>query len=107
MVAEAQLPRDVHSDTLSRMPRPRESDFATAEEKEIFNRVMHRNPTQSTMRWLGPTGTRVAIPAYAEGQGRVNQAIQSKSGVDPKYMELVVAVVTRETGNVEEFLNHV
>ena len=73
MLDEAKLPPDIHPDTLSRMPRPKESDYATDEEKQLFNRAMHRNPTQSLMRWLGPTGTRVAIPSLAaggDGEGR-------------------------------------
>jgi hypothetical protein len=103
---QSKLPADVHPDTLSRMPRPQESNFSNDKEKEIFNQVMHRNPTQATMRWLGPTGTRVTIPEYAAGTDRISQAIHAGGGVDNKYMELVVAVATRETGNRSEFLNH-
>src|ERR1700676_4057110 len=79
MLDEAKLPADVHPDTLSRMPRPKESDYPTDEEKQIFNKVMHRNPTQSLMRWLGPTGTRVAIPELAAaggGEGAGDQALE-------------------------------
>jgi hypothetical protein len=59
-----------------------------------------------TMRWLGPIGTRLAIPGLAEGALRTVDVIHSKGGVDGKYLELAVTVTTREDGNRQEFINH-
>ena len=63
--------------------------------------------SETVQRWLGPTETRMADPVYAEAVESVGRAAHSKqNGVDPRYYELTVAVVTRESGNREEFINH-
>jgi hypothetical protein len=106
---EATLPPDVHPETLSRMPRSKESDFTNDDDKAAFARANRRGNTDSAtiQRWLGPTETRMADPVYAEAVENVNKAIHRKEvGIDPKYYELTVAVVTRESGNREEFINH-
>lgn len=106
MDEEAKAPPDVHPETLSRMARSKESDFTSDEDKQAFQRALRRNDSDSVQRWLGPTGTRMADPIYAEAVENVNRAIHKNKDIDPKYMELTVAVVTRESGNREEFINH-
>jgi hypothetical protein len=109
MQAEATLPPDVHPETLSRMPRSKESDFTNDDDKAAFARANRRGNgnAETVQRWLGPTETRMADPVYAEAVESVGRAAHSKqNGVDPRYYELTVAVVTRESGNREEFINH-
>lgn len=106
MDEEAQLPPDVHPDTLSRMTRSQESDFTNDEEKQAFLRAVRGGNPDAVQRWLGPTATRMADPVYAEAVERVNRAIHRNDTVGSKYMELTVAVATRESGNREEFINH-
>ena len=104
---QAKLPSDVDPSTLCRVARTKESDFTGDEEKQIFNKINNEaGSKQLVSRWLGPTGIRLQIPAYAEAISGVGRAIHSKSGVDPRYMELTVAVTTREDGNRQEFINH-
>lgn len=106
MEEEAKLPPDVRPDTLSRMPRTQESDFTSDEEKEVYRKAVRRGNPDAVQRWLGPTGTRMADPTYAEAVENVNRAIHKNKDVGDKYFELTVAVVTRESGNREEFINH-
>jgi hypothetical protein len=100
------LPPDVHPETLSRATRVKREDFTTDEEKQAYDRVMGLMPKQSVTRWLGPTGTRLRIPEEAEIDHMQLTMLSEKSGVDPKYIELTIAVATRETDNRDEFLNH-
>lgn len=106
MEEEAKLPPDVRSDTLSRMPRSQESDFTSDEEKQAYLRAVRRGNPDAVQRWLGPTGTRMADPIYAEAVENVNRAIHRNKDIEDKYFELTVAVATRESGNREEFINH-
>jgi len=104
------LSPDIHPETLSRAVRPKESDFTDPEEKKIFDRVNNRaGSKQLFARWLGPTGTRLQIPALAENYNQQIGMIHgqmTKNGVAAQYQELTVAVATRETDNRDEFLNH-
>lgn len=112
------LPPDVDPDSLSRMPRPKRSDFATEEERQAFDRVMtvqgeidEKNNMQPhgvivSKGWLGPTGTRAQIPEVAEVYKQLDQIIKDKSGLDRKYIELAILMATRESGEREEFLGH-
>ena len=100
------LPPDIHPETLSRATRLKREDLTTDEEKQGYDRVMDLMPKQSVSRWLGPTGTRLGIPEVAEIDHRELTILRQKSGVDPKYIELTIAVATRETDNKDEFLNH-
>ena len=106
LAEQAKLPPDVHPDTLSRMPRPQQSDFTNDKDKVAFNKIMSGSDSLSKMRWLGPMGTRLAIPRSAEGAERTFDVIHKYGGVDPKYMELTVAVATRENGDRQEFIEH-
>jgi hypothetical protein len=100
------LPPDIHPETLSRATRLKKDDFTTDEEKQAYEHVMGERPKLSVSRWLGPTGTRLRIPEVAEIDHRELTMLLQKSGVDPKYLELTIAVATRETDNRDEFLNH-
>src|ERR1700674_3890631 len=103
---QVNLPPDIHPETLSRVMRMKATDFTDEEEKRIFIKVNdHPGSKQLVSKWLGPTGIRLQIPKYADAIDNVGASLQN-SGVDPKYHELTVAVVTRETGNRDEFLNH-
>ena len=103
---QVSLPPDIHPETLSRATRSRESDFTNEEEKQIFDKINNAaGSKQLVSRWLGPTGIRLQIPKYAEAIRMVGSALHDNR-VDAKYHELTVAVVTRETGNRDEFLNH-
>jgi 4-carboxymuconolactone decarboxylase len=100
------LPPDIRPETLSRMPRTKKTDLTTDEEKQAFDRVVGHSAKQSVSRWLGPTGTRLAIPELADIYQKQINLIHAKSGLEPKYIELTVLVATRETNNKDEFLNH-
>ena len=100
------LPTDIHPETLSRATRVKREDFTTDEEKQAYDRIMGLMPKQSASTWLGPTGTRLRIPEVAEIDHEELTVLRQKSGVDPKYIELTIAVATRETDNRDEFLNH-
>src|ERR1700722_3948043 len=78
---EAKIPPDVRPDTLSRMPRSEESDFTSDEEKEVYRRAVRRGNPDAVQRWLGPTGTRMADPVYAEAVENVNRAIHKNKDV--------------------------
>ena len=103
------LPADIHPETLSRATRATKDEFKTNEDKQAYDRVMERSAKQKVSRWLGPTGTRLHLPVLAENYNTQIGLIHSeteKAGVDKKYIELAIAVATRETDNREEFLNH-
>ena len=80
------LPPDIHPETLSRAARPKESDFTSAEDKEVFDRENNRpGSKQLFAKWLGPTGTRLQIPelaaVYQQQIGLIQDAM-TKNGVD-------------------------
>lgn len=101
------LPRDVHPETLSRMPRASRNDFTTEEDKRSFDHVLAFQPKQRVSRWLGPTGTRLQIPALAEIYNEQDRMLmRDQKWTDSRYIELTISVATRETNNKEEWLNH-
>lgn len=104
---EQKLPPDVRPDTLSRMPRTKRDDLTSEEDKKAFDEVVTFQPKQLTSRWLGPTGTRLQVPAYAVIYNKQDgMLLRNRQLLEPKYVELVIAVATRETNNREEWLNH-
>jgi len=105
---QANLPPGIFPETLCRIPRVKESDFTTDEDKEAFDKVNNApGSKQLVSRWLGPTGMRLQIPVYAVKANAQNKAFRSKSGVDTKYMELAAGVATRENGSREQYIDHI
>jgi 4-carboxymuconolactone decarboxylase len=113
------LPPDIYPDSLSRMPRPKREDFTTDEEKAAFDRVFalsaehyeqmgitHSPGTNVSKGWLGPAGTRMAIPEVGELGKELGMMIHEKNGLEPKYRELTILVATRESNDEAEFLEH-
>jgi len=105
---QAILPPSIFPETLCRIPRVKESDFTTDEDKEAFDKVNNApGSKQLVSRWLGPTGMRLQIPVYAVKANAQNKAFRTKSGVDTKYMELAAGVATRENGSREQYIDHI
>jgi hypothetical protein len=112
------LPPDIHLDSLSRMPRPKREDFTSDEEKQAFDRVNNlaadwdkelglpiQGPNVAS-GWLGPTGTRSAIPEVAEIYRKQDIMIKKKSGLERKYIELAILVATHESNDKSSFRGH-
>lgn len=105
---QATLPADVLPETLCRVPRAKESDFTSEEDKQAFAKVNNApGSKQLVSRWLGPTGMRLQIPQYADVMNTMNKAIRTKSGLDPKDIEVTAGLVTRENGSREQFIDHI
>jgi 4-carboxymuconolactone decarboxylase len=101
------LPPDIHLESLSRMPRPKEADFATDAERQAFDRVADLTPTLKDPKGaLGPTGTRARNPELAETYRNLYKTLREKCGLEPKYFELTALVATRESNNEHEWLDH-
>jgi hypothetical protein len=112
------LPPDIHPDSLSRMPRPKRSDFATEAERQTFDRVRDvavamahefgeaNTGINLTEGPLGPTGTRSAIPEVAEVYKQQDIIIKKNCGLEENYMELAILVATHESKDASSFRGH-
>jgi len=105
---QAVLPPGIFPETLCRIPRVKESDFTTDEDKQAFDKVNNApGSKQLVSRWLGPTGMRLQIPVYAVKANAQNKAFRTKSDVDAKYMEFAAGLATRENGSREQYIDHI
>jgi hypothetical protein len=99
------LPPDIHPDTLSRMPRVKREALASDAERLAYDRVIADFPEENKRVWLGPTGTRLLVPELAETYGRELRLVQDRGNLEPKYVQLAIAIAMRETNYKQGWLN--
>jgi 4-carboxymuconolactone decarboxylase len=82
------FPKDVYADTGNRLPALKRDDLNDAG-KKLFD---SRPPADR----FGPGPIRLYNPSVGEYMGAVNDYLRSKSGLDPRLVQLVILVSARE-----------
>jgi len=98
------LPRDVHPESLSRVPIVRREDMA-AEGQRVYDIVMGPQ-TRSLAGLQGPYGIWLHSPALGEKLLAASQYLRYQTDLDRRLTELATLVVARELDNQFEWTAH-
>jgi 4-carboxymuconolactone decarboxylase len=98
------LPRDVHPDSLSRLPLVAR-EALDEQGRRFYDAVV--SPQSRTLVGLrGPSGIWLHSPRLAGHVRAVNQFLRYETGLDRRLTELAILVTARELGNQFEWTAH-
>jgi 4-carboxymuconolactone decarboxylase len=100
--ASVQLPKDIHPDSLSRLPLVKREQM-DEEGKRVYDLVAGRDRTTPL---LGPGGISFHSPGVAEPMHMLNQYLRNGSLIKGRYFELSAIVAAREIDQSYEWSGH-
>ena len=98
------LPRDVHPDSLSRLPLRRREDMD--EEGQRFYDAVVDPQSRTLVGSRGPSGIWLHSPALGERVRTVNQYLRFETALGRRLTELAILVTARELDNQFEWTAH-
>ena len=100
----ARLPKDVHPDSLSRLPLLKREEL-DAQGRKLYDQAV--SPDSRTLVGLrGPSGIWLHSPVLAEFLRAANQYLRFETALDRRLTELAILVVARELDNQFEWTAH-
>jgi len=100
----ARLPKDVHPDSLSRLPLLKREEL-DAQGKKLYDLAV--SPESRTLVGLrGPSGIWLHSPVLAEFLRAANQYLRFETALDRRLTELAILVTARELDNQFEWTAH-
>jgi 4-carboxymuconolactone decarboxylase len=97
----AALPKDIHPDSLARLPKVKREDL-DAEGKRVFDQLV--NPNSDGLS--GPIGMWIHSPPMAEHLFANNTYLRSKTQFDQRLTELAILVTARELDQQYVWTSH-
>jgi 4-carboxymuconolactone decarboxylase len=100
----ARLPKDVHPDSLSRLPLLKREEL-DAQGRKLYDQAV--SPASRTLVGLrGPSGIWLHSPVLAEFLRAANQYLRFETALDRRLTELAILVTARELDNQFEWTAH-
>jgi len=100
----ARLPKDVHPDSLSRLPLLKREEL-DAQGRKLYDQAV--SPDSRTLVGLrGPSGIWLHSPVLAEFLRAANQYLRFETALDRRLTELAILVTARELDNQFEWTAH-
>jgi len=100
----ARLPKDVHPDSLSRLPLLKREEL-DAQGRKLYDQAV--SPDSRTLVGLrGPSGIWLHSPLLAEFLRAANQYLRFETALDRRLTELAILVTARELDNQFEWTAH-
>ena len=100
----ARLPKDVHPDSLSRLPLLKRAEL-DAQGRKLYDQAV--SPDSRTLVGLrGPSGIWLHSPVLAEFLRAANQYLRFETALDRRLTELAILVTARELDNQFEWTAH-
>jgi len=100
----ARLPKDVHPDSLSRLPLLKRAEL-DAQGRKLYDQAV--SPDSRTLVGLrGPSGIWLHSPVLAEFLRAANQYLRFEAALDRRLTELAILVTARELDNQFEWTAH-
>jgi len=100
----AQLPKDVHPDSLSRLPLVSREEL-DAQGKRVYDALL--DPKARTIAGLqGPGGIWLHSPKSAQAQQDLNRLVRYENGFGDRITELAILTTARETDQQFEWTVH-
>lgn len=97
----AALPKDIHADSLARLPKVKREDL-DAEGKRVFDQLV--NPNSDGLS--GPIGMWIYSPPMAEHLFANNTYLRTRTQFDPRLTELAILVTARELDQQYVWTSH-
>ena len=100
----ARLPKDVHPESLSRLPLLKREEL-DAQGRKLYDQAV--SPASRTLVGLrGPSGIWLHSPVLAEFLRAANQYLRFETALDRRLTELAILVTARELDNQFEWTAH-